>query len=199
MADKIRELIAQIGALENELREAVHAQEQRLFEWRNQRIHFSEEMRAVHRRVKTGLIRWLLTSRPQSILSLPFIYGMALPLVVFDLAISLYQWVCFPLYGIPRVRRADYFVFDRANLDYLNLAEKFNCAYCSYGNGLLAYATEITARTEQYWCPIKHARKVLGRHRRDARFLAYGDADAYPERLAALRQALADEDARSGP
>jgi hypothetical protein len=38
---------------------------------------------------------------------------------------------------------------------------------------------ENVARTEQYFCPIKHARKVLGTHRRYANFLDYGDADDY--------------------
>jgi hypothetical protein len=42
-------------------------------------------------------------------------------------------------------------IFDRTHLAYLNLVEKINCAYCSYGNGLAAYLREIAARTEQYW------------------------------------------------
>lgn len=191
MTDRIRELLQQISALESELKDALHEREHHvLFQIRGKRIQFERGVREAHRRLKTGLLRWLLDSRPQSLLSAPFIYGMALPLVLFDLSISLYQAVCFPLYGIPRVRRGGYFVFDRAQLGYLNLIEKVNCAYCSYGNGLLAYATEITARTEQYWCPIKHARKVLGSHARYARFSAYGEAEGYHDKLREFRAAL---------
>ena len=194
MTDRIRDLLDQISSLQNELKKALHEQEHRVFfELRGKRVIFERSVRDAHRQLRTGLFRWLAHSRPQSLLSAPIIYGMALPLVLFDLFISFYQWTCFPLYGIPRVKRGDYFVFDRAHLAYLNLVEKINCAYCSYGNGLLAYASEITARTEQYWCPIKHARKVVNGHQRYEKFANYGDAEHYAEQLQVLRRALADE------
>lgn len=195
MTDRIRELLQQISALESELKDALHEREHHvLFQIRGKRIQFERGVREAHRRLKTGLLRWLLDSRPQSLLSAPFIYGMALPLVLFDLSISLYQAVCFPLYGIPRVRRGGYFVFDRAQLGYLNLIEKVNCAYCSYGNGLLAYATEITAWTEQYWCPIKHARRVLGAHDRYPDFFEFGDPESFRQGLERLRAQYAEDD-----
>jgi hypothetical protein len=34
----------------------------------------------------------------------------------------------------------------------------------AYANGVFAYVREVGSRTEQYWCPIKHARRVLGVH-----------------------------------
>lgn len=43
-------------------------------------------------------------------------------------------------------------------------------------------------RTEQYFCPIKHARKILGTHGRYNRFLAYGDAQDYAKRLEEFRK-----------
>lgn len=49
-------------------------------------------------------------------------------------------------------------------LSYLNAIEKLNCVYCGYGNGVIAYGREIIARTEQFWCPIKHASKAAGEH-----------------------------------
>jgi hypothetical protein len=88
------------------------------------------------------------------------------------------------------VRRADYLVFDRHHLGYLNFIEKFHCTYCEYGNGLMGYMAEILARTEQYFCPIKHARKILGTHSRYSRFLAYGDGANYEARLEEYRVAL---------
>jgi hypothetical protein len=84
------------------------------------------------------------------------------------------------------VRRSDYLVFDRHHLSYLNGLEKLNCAYCSYANGLLAYAREIAGRTELHWCPIKHARRVLGAHGTYHEFDDYGDAEAYQWRLRAM-------------
>ena len=101
--------------------------------------------------------------------------------------------MCFPIYRITQVKRGDYIVLDRFHLGYLNFFERFHCTYCGYANGLLAYAVEIAARTEQYFCPIKHARKVLGNHARAERFLDYGDATDYHARLEAYRTALEKE------
>jgi hypothetical protein len=92
------------------------------------------------------------------------------------------------------VRRADFIIFDRTHLHYLNFIEKFHCFYCEYANGLIAYTQEIIARTEQYFCPIKHARKVLGSHKRYAYFLDYGEAENYAAKLEAFRTSLAETD-----
>ena len=73
----------------------------------------------------------------------------------------------------------------------LDFYERLHCEYCAYANGLLAYCAEVVARTEQYFCPIKHARKVLGTHARYRDFLAYGDAEDYHGRLERIRQAMA--------
>ncbi len=106
---------------------------------------------------------------------------------------SFYQHTCFRLYGIPRVRRRDYVVIDRHQLAYLNVIEKLNCVYCGYANGVMAYVREIAARTEQYWCPIKHASHMLAPHNRVGRFADYGDAEAYRETLARLRREFREE------
>jgi hypothetical protein len=91
------------------------------------------------------------------------------------------------VYGIPRVRRREFIVFDRHYLAYLNAVQKAHCAYCSYANGVLAYVREIIARTEQYWCPIKHARRIEQPHERYHLFADYGDAEGYRRDLPALR------------
>jgi hypothetical protein len=124
------------------------------------------------------------------LLTMPLIYGMALPLMVLDLSVSLYQLGCFTAWGIQRVRRRDYVVIDRHRLGYLNLVQKLNCVFCGYGNGVIAYAREITARTEQYWCPIKHALKIKGGHDRYRAFQAYGDAEGYVASSGAYRERL---------
>ncbi len=194
MNDRISEILAQMAALEADLRTAVHDQERRVFfQIRGKRVLFERTVRDAHRKLKTGFFRWLVTNRPQNLITGPLIYGMAIPLLMLDACVTLYQWTCFPIYGIARVRRGDYLVFDRRHLAYLNFVEKFHCTYCEYGNGLMAYMTEILARTEQYFCPIKHARKILGTHSHYNRFLAYGDADAYEAKLEAFRVALGKE------
>jgi hypothetical protein len=92
------------------------------------------------------------------------------------------------------VQRADYIAFDRHQLGYLNAVERFHCDYCGYANGLLAYASEISARTEQYFCPIKHARKMLGAHEHYVRFLEFGDSTDFHGRLEAFRIGSAQPD-----
>lgn len=191
MNQRIEQLMSQMAALEDELRTALHEQESRIFfQIRGKRVEFERSVRDAHRKLKTNFFRWLVTNRPQNLITGPIIYGMALPMMALDLLVSCYQWVCFPIYGIERVRRGDYFVFDRHHLNYLNFIEIFHCTYCEYGNGLMAYMAEILARTEEYFCPIKHAHKMLGTHSRYKRFLAYGDAADYEKKLEAFRVGL---------
>ena len=131
---------------------------------------------------RPGVAAFLWDASPLNVITAPLVYSLAVPLVLADIWITLYQWICFPVYGIARVRRTNYFVLDRHRLTYLNAIEKVNCTYCSYANGLLAYIREIAARTEEYWCPIKHSRRVRAPHRRYRRFAEYGDAAGYRAR-----------------
>ncbi len=194
MNERIRDLLGQISALEGDLRTALHEQEQRVtFTIRGKRVEFEQSVRQAHRQLKTGFFRWLVLFRPQNLITGPIIYSMIVPMFMLDLCVSFYQATCFPIYRVAKVRRADYIVFDRQHLSYLNFIEKFHCTYCAYATGLLAYIAEIVSRTEQYFCPIKHARKMLGTHERYARFLAYGDAADYAERLEAYRCALEEK------
>jgi hypothetical protein len=191
MNDPISHILAQMAALEDELRAAVHDQESRMFFSINgKRVEFERSVKAAHKRLKKSFFRWLVTDRPQNLITGPLIYGMAIPLLMLDACVSFYQWACFPVYGIVKVRRSDYLVFDRRHLGYLNFIEKFHCTYCEYGNGLMGYMREILARTEAYFCPIKHAHKILGTHARYNRFLDYGDAADYEAKLESFRVAL---------
>lgn len=83
-------------------------------------------------------------------------------------------------------------MFDRQYLHYLNLIEKMNCAYCSYVNGLIAYIQEIGARTEQFWCPIKHAKRIKTLHSRYRKFAGYGDAETYRSKIEKIRHDFKD-------
>lgn len=157
------------------------------YEVRDGKVWFSDEIKREHRKLKTSLVRYVLHSRVMAILTAPFIYAVIIPFVLLDLFVSVYQAVCFPVYGIPKARRRDYIAIDRNKLRYLNALEGFNCLYCSYGNGVLAYAVEIAGRTEQHWCPIKHARRVQNVHDRYAHFLPYGDAAAYRKEIEKVR------------
>ena len=191
MNDQIAGLLEKMAALERELQTAVHSQESKMFfQIKGNRVEFESTVLEAHRKLKKNFLRWLVTDRPQNLITGPVIYAMVVPLLVLDGCVSFYQWACFPIYRIAKVRRGDYIVFDRRHLAYLNSIEKFHCTYCEYGTGLMAYMGEILARTEQYFCPIKHAHKILGTHTRYNRFLDYGEADAYEAKLEEFRVAL---------
>jgi hypothetical protein len=189
--EKIRQLLDQITLLEDDLSKAVHEQEAKaLFQIKGKQVEFEESIRQTHGRLKSSFFHWLVTYRPQNLITGPIIYSMIFPFLILDLSVSFYQFTCFPIYKISKVKRSDYIIFDRQKLEYLNFIEKFHCTYCAYGNGLIAYTSEIVARTEEYFCPIKHARKVLGSHSRYARFLAYGDAEEYEKKLENFRVSM---------
>ncbi|MBI3187340.1 MAG: hypothetical protein HYZ31_05625 [Gammaproteobacteria bacterium] len=194
MNDKVRKLLQQISGLEDELRAALLAQKGRVsYHIQGKRIAFECAIREAHQKLKVGIFRWLLSIPLRNLLTAPIIYSMIVPLVLTDIFVTIYQVSCFPVYGIPKIRRKDYITFDHQHLAYLNIIEKFHCLYCSYANGLIAYVREITARTEQYFCPIKHAQKMLGTHHRYPMYLEYGEADDFQVRLDQFRSALAQE------
>jgi hypothetical protein len=162
------------------------------YELRNGKVWFSKEIKREHRRLKTSLFRYVLHSRFFVVVTAPFIYACIIPFALLDLFVSTYQAACFPVYGIPKVRRRNYMVIDRNKLRYLNALEGLNCMYCSYANGLLAYVVEIAGRKEQHWCPIKHARRIRDAHDRYSHFLPYADASAYRERIDTVRDDFKD-------
>ena len=194
MDDRIQQLLSQMTVLEEELRTTLREQQSSLFfQIKGKRVEFDKSIKQTHRKFKRNFFRWLVTDRPQNLITGPIIYSMIIPLLVTDFFVTFYQLTCFPIYGIKKVRRADYIIFDRQNLQYLNFIEKFHCTYCAYGSGMIAYITEIVARTEQYFCPIKHARKILGTHARYAQFLDFGAAENYRAKLEQHRVALNNE------
>tara|TARA_R110002073_G_scaffold3282_9_gene22160 strand:- start:11 stop:631 length:621 start_codon:yes stop_codon:yes gene_type:complete len=195
MRSQINQLLEKIHSLEVELEEEL-AERRRSYGYKLQqgRLFISREARERQAALKLGLRRYLIDSGVLTILTAPFIYAVAIPVFLLDLVASLYQAVCFRVYEVKQVKRRDYVVFDRHRLPYLNLIQKVNCFYCSYANGVIAYVHEIASRTEQYWCPIKHAARLQGTHRRYGEFLEYGDVGDYPNSLEAQRNRLRDED-----
>ncbi|MCB1679858.1 MAG: hypothetical protein KDI16_14330 [Halioglobus sp.] len=191
MNTRIRELLEEIRLREEQLADILEQQQAALsYRLDGTRVRFEESVRQAHQRLKTGLLRWLWHSEWRNLASAPVIYPMIVPFLLLDAAVSFYQWTCFPLYRIKRVRRSAYIVIDRHRLSYMNSIEKLNCVYCGYVSGLLAYCREIVARTEQYWCPIKHARKILDPHKRYARFSDFGDAAMHAQNRQEMRLAV---------
>lgn len=199
MNPQIAQLIEKIRALEEELEVALAARAEELsIQISRGRIAYTKEILEAHRALKANLLRYVLDAPPAKILSAPLIYGLVVPLFLLDLSVTIYQTVCFPVYGITKVSRRDYLVYDRGALAYLNIIEKFNCFYCSYANGLLSYCREIAGRTELYWCPIKHAKRIKAAHPHYSRFFDYGDAEGFREGLKEARDKTPKADGSGG-
>jgi len=189
---KLDDILKKLHTLESELESEIdrvmnEKREQFRYTLEQGKVRFEQEARALHKKYRDGSWHYLTHARLGHIVSAPIIYSVIVPLFLLDMFVTVYQWLCFPLYGIPKVKRCRYMSSDRNKLAYLNMIEKFNCMYCGYGNSVIEYTREITARTEQYWCPIKHARRSPDPHRLVDNFVDYGDAESYRQKLKQLQ------------
>ena len=191
MAPTVQQFVERLHEVETDLEHEVEKRRRRLHHRVSRgRLWFDQELRAQHRRLRQSIPDYIREADLLSLLTAPIIYSLLVPFLALDLWVTVYQRVCFPIYGVARVPRRRYFAIDRHKLAYLNGIEKVNCTFCSYANGLIAYVREVAARTEQYWCPIKHARTIPTPHSRYQRFADYGDAHHYRKELPTLRRGL---------
>ena len=198
MTQRMQDLAAEIVRLQAELDREIEARRRVL----GARLHevigdFEHGIVDEHRKLLLGMAAYFGATSPAVVMTAPVIYSLIVPIMIIDLWVSGYQAICFRAYKILRVKRSDYIAFDRRRLKYLNLMQQLNCDFCAYANGVVAYVREISSRTEQYWCPIKHAVKVSDPHRRYFEFLEYGDAQGYRDRLNQFRAALRKESPRT--
>jgi hypothetical protein len=176
MSKEIDGLIERIQRLEEELEKALAEQSEFI---KSEISELPDELFRQQAALKQGAWQYLREANLLSILTAPLIYSLIVPFLLLDLMASIYQKICFPIYGLKKVDRSKYFVFDRRHLSYLNFIEKINCTYCSYANGLVAYVRDIASLTEAHWCPIKHAKGLYNPHTRYGKFAKYGDAERY--------------------
>lgn len=183
MQSKITELLKRFESLKHDLEtEYDRLTKEYGYSIEKHRVIFLEEFARKNKQFREGFFRMVFNAPIRHILSVPFIYMMIFPAVILDLFLTMYQYSAFPLYRIPRVKREDYFVYERQFLDYLNWFQKINCLYCSYVNGLFAYAVEIGARTERYWCPLKATHHPHSPHGWYNDFADYGNPKEWVEK-----------------
>lgn len=180
MNTKIDEIFDAIRVLEENLKKELAREEEKL----------SADLLIAQKKFKEGLLHYLWRTPVLHFLTAPIIYAGIIPAFILEFFLFVYQMINFRVYKIAPVLRRDYFVYDRTSLDFLNIIEKINCFYCSYFSGLLQYTIEIVGRTEQFWCPIRHAQKLRSHHAHYAKFTPYGDGKRYREELAKLREDL---------
>ncbi len=184
MNERIEHLLKRIKELQEELHlELAELAKRFRYTIEQRKVIFELEVAEYHRRLKANLYQYIINTRLSALMTAPFLYAMLVPLMIFDLWLTACQAVFFPIYGIKKVPRGDFIVLDRHYLNYLNIFERMSCAYCGYANGVFAYAREIGARAENYWCPIKHARRIHDEHSLYGGFEEYGNAEGFRERM----------------
>jgi hypothetical protein len=114
---------------------------------------FEKELERLHKELKISWWKYIKNNGFWVMITSPIIYSGILFIVPVDILVLLCGYICFPAYKITPVARTGYFVFERAYLAYLNTIQMINCAYCSYGNGLMAYVSEILVRMKHLWNP----------------------------------------------
>jgi hypothetical protein len=193
MTDKLDALLSQMRDLEDEMvRELQKKEREFLYEVHGYKVHFTKDARSQHRKLMKRIHLYICDSTFLIWLTAPLMWICLLPIIALDLLATLFQTVCFPIYRIPKVIRSEYVLIDRQHLAYLNAIEKLNCVYCSYANGVFSYLVELAGRTEQYWCPIKHALRVKTLHSRYKYFFSYGDAEQYRKKIEIVRRDFDD-------
>lgn len=191
MISRLEQLLSEIAQLEGQLeREIDQACDRWRYRIESGRVRFAKDVQVMHEQLKQSVARFIRLSSGLNLISAPFIYSMIVPIAALDVWVNVYQAICFRLYGIPPVPRSSYIVIDRHHLAYLNAIEKLNCVYCGYTNGVLAFVREVAGRTEQYWCPIRHARRARTPHAHYHTFVEFGDAAGYQRQLPRLRSEL---------
>ncbi|HDH06296.1 MAG TPA: hypothetical protein ENH01_11440 [Nitrospirae bacterium] len=189
----IEDIIEQINNLQKRLSLEIQKKEDEFFyKIHGKKVEFEKATKQYHKTLVYRIYTYIFNAAWLNILTAPLIWFCLVPAILLDLVAAVYQFICFPVYKIPKVKRSDYIVIDRYALNYLNAIEKINCVYCGYFNGLIAYVQEIAARTEQYWCPIKHARKIGSIHSRYKKFLDYGDGNEYRNKIEKVRRDFDD-------
>ncbi len=190
----LKELIKQFDYIKHNLEIEVETKRSEFnYQLNKRKVKFENALHKAHKELKTGSLSYLFNANPLFIITTPVIYSLIFPLLLLDLFAFVYQLLCFPVYKIKRLKRSDYIIIDRHKLGYLNIFEKFNCVYCGYANGLLSYVGELASITEQYWCPVKHARQIKNPHDRYWHFIDYGDADGYVCDLGAHRNIVKNQ------
>ena len=189
MNDKIREIVEEIETMKIKLAEEIAEQERHIsFEIHNGYVKFENEILSRQKKNMKNLLTWFRKVPFLHFIAAPIIYIMIIPSVIIDITLFIYQQIIFRVFKFKFIKRSDYIIFDHQYLGYLNPIEKINCLYCSYVNGLMQYALAIAGRTELYFCPIKHVKKVIHEHDYYDVFLSYGDRKDYQEKLKALSE-----------
>jgi hypothetical protein len=124
MSASVDRIVGRLRDAEEDLKRDVDEQ-QRRWQYRihRGRVWFDKELGEAHRRLRQTIPAYIREGSAFNLLTAPVIYSLIIPLALLDVWTTAYQWVCFPIYGVARVRRRAYFVIDRRHLAYLTASK----------------------------------------------------------------------------
>jgi hypothetical protein len=114
MSEKIDALLERMRGLEKEIVRELQRKEMEFFyEVRLGKVRFTQEARARHKQMVKRFTTYIRDSRAMIVFTSPVIWACLVPILILDLTMKLYQAICFPIYGIPKVKRRDSSRFNR--------------------------------------------------------------------------------------
>jgi hypothetical protein len=105
MNDQIPTLLERIQQLERELRAEIKKKETQFgYEVRDRKAHFTAAVAARHRNLARAIGSYVRASILFNVLTAAFVWIVLVPVVMLHVTASVFQSICFPVYGIPKVR-----------------------------------------------------------------------------------------------
>lgn len=108
MNKNLEVLLGQIKDIELEVQNEIEKKEKLFgYQIKKGKAHFTAKVRAQHKLLATTLYKYLRHSKLFSVLTAPVIWFCVIPVLLMHLVAKVYQSICFPIYGIPKVNPKD--------------------------------------------------------------------------------------------
>src|SRR5688572_22939865 len=99
MSPYVARIVARVREAKDDLAREVEEQQQRWhYRVRCGRVWFDKEVQRAHRRLRQSIPAYIRQGSVLSLVTAPAIYSLLLPLLLLDLWVWTYQWICFPIY-----------------------------------------------------------------------------------------------------
>lgn len=106
---KLESLLDEIYKLEDRIEQEIKDRQKEFhFKIERGKVIFEKEILARHHKLKRKLLGYIVGAPVLIILSTPVIYSLIIPGLILDIFTTVYQMICFPIYGISKVRRREY-------------------------------------------------------------------------------------------
>ena len=115
--NKLEAIIEEIKKLEKQLVLEIEKKEEEFFyKIKGKKVYFDPKIKRYQKTLATRIYSYIVNTSLLNLLTVPIIWFCLLPALFMDVVVSVYQFICFRVYGIPEVKRSEYMVMDRHSL-----------------------------------------------------------------------------------